>query len=68
MSSCARWGRRITAEVLAQDSKDIPLPEEYVLRLVDQGERSCGAVPEAVVERQAMACCRRRGHRERLSM
>ncbi|MFE7077373.1 phospholipase D-like domain-containing protein [Streptomyces sp. NPDC057620] len=35
---------RITAEVLAQDSKDIPLLEEYVLRLVDQGERT----PESI--------------------
>ncbi|MGX1851671.1 phospholipase D-like domain-containing protein [Streptomyces sp. NPDC055299] len=35
---------RITADVLAQDSKDIPLLEEYVLRLVDQGERT----PESI--------------------
>ncbi|EST30756.1 phospholipase D-like domain-containing protein [Streptomyces niveus] len=35
---------RITVEALAQDSKDIPLLEEYVLRLVDQGART----PEAI--------------------
>jgi hypothetical protein len=35
---------RLTAEVLAQDSKDIPLLEEYVLRLVDQGETT----PESI--------------------
>ncbi|MFG2286539.1 phospholipase D-like domain-containing protein [Streptomyces sp. NPDC048595] len=35
---------RITADVLAQDSKDIPLLEEYVLRLVDQGEKT----PESI--------------------
>ncbi|MFB8033815.1 phospholipase D-like domain-containing protein [Streptomyces sp. NPDC056004] len=35
---------RITADVLAQDSKDIPLLEEYVLRLVDQGART----PESI--------------------
>lgn len=35
---------RITVEALAQDSKDIPLLEEYVLRLVDQGERT----PESI--------------------
>ncbi|CAL9599722.1 hypothetical protein SUDANB120_05415 [Streptomyces sp. enrichment culture] len=35
---------RITAEVLAQDSKDIPLLEEYVLRLVEQGE----STPESI--------------------
>ncbi|WP_435210375.1 phospholipase D-like domain-containing protein [Streptomyces sp. bgisy034] len=35
---------RITAEVLAQDSKDIPLLEEYVLRLVDQGVQT----PESI--------------------
>ncbi|MEV5205462.1 phospholipase D-like domain-containing protein [Streptomyces sp. NPDC053720] len=35
---------RITAEVLAQDSKDIPLLEEYILRLVDEGART----PESI--------------------
>ncbi|MFF3793605.1 phospholipase D-like domain-containing protein [Streptomyces sp. NPDC001981] len=35
---------RITVEALAQDSKDIPLLEEYVLRLVDQGART----PESI--------------------
>ncbi|GAB2766454.1 hypothetical protein [Streptomyces bullii] len=30
----------LTAEVLAQDSKDLPLMEEFVLRLVDQGVNS----------------------------
>lgn len=35
---------RVTADALAQDSKDIPLLEEYVLRLVDQGVRT----PESI--------------------
>ncbi|MFI7244890.1 phospholipase D-like domain-containing protein [Streptomyces qinglanensis] len=35
---------RVTAECLAQDSKNIPLLEEYVLRLVDQGETT----PESI--------------------
>ncbi|MEV7487760.1 phospholipase D-like domain-containing protein [[Kitasatospora] papulosa] len=35
---------RITVEALAQDSKDIPLLEEYVLRLVDQGARTPDAI------------------------
>ncbi|MBW8764573.1 MAG: hypothetical protein JF592_18670 [Microbacterium sp.] len=35
---------RITAEVLAQDSKDLPLMDEFVLRLVDRGVASSSGI------------------------
>ncbi|MGW2276405.1 phospholipase D-like domain-containing protein [Streptomyces sp. NPDC001770] len=48
---------RITAEVLAQDSKDLPLMEEFVLRLVEHNVSSARGIagllglPENMVER-----------------
>lgn len=48
---------RITAEVLAQDSKDLPLMEEFVLRLVDHNVSSARGIagllglPENMVDR-----------------
>jgi hypothetical protein len=48
---------RITAEVLAQDSKDLPLMEEFVLRLVDRKVTSARGIagllglPENMVDR-----------------
>lgn len=48
---------RITAEVLAQDSKDLPLMEEFVLRLVEHNVSSARGIagllglPENMVDR-----------------